>query len=124
MARLAHARGGAQTGPAGAVAAMKPRARVRVSGWLYPGGAEIAAPTAADPHWRGPDGRAHDVGELLGGQSEATRRLVLAMHADALAEIVRLAAGARSSGEGKTVRPAVAAASRLLHQLVGQGAGP
>jgi hypothetical protein len=79
------------------------------------------APEASDPTWRGPDGRSHKLGEVLAGLGEASRELILATHAEAVGEIVRAAAAAKASGRAGAVAPHAAAASRLVHQLAGQG---
>jgi len=87
-------------------------------GWFFPGGAEVRAPTPADPRWRGAGGRPHSLSELVAGQSPQVRDHLLHVHAEAIGEIVRSAVAANLAGE--SARALVAAASRLLRELIGQ----
>ena len=84
--------------------------------WLYPGGGRVMAPDAANPRWRGPDGSFHTLSELLAGQPQRVREVLIATHADAICEVVLTAAAAK--GAGRSPRASAAAVSRLCAELI------
>ena len=110
-----------EAGPCGAPPLPSLAQTIAVSGWVCPGGGEVRAPMPADPHWRGPDGRARSLGDVLAGQSEELRGVLLEAHGQAIALVVRAAVEAKLAGAPFSARPHVAAASRLCRELIGQG---
>ena len=104
----------------GVARAVPSRRSVAIAGWLLPGGGEVHAPTIDDPCWRAPDGTRLSVGDVLAGQADAVRSQVLDAHTEAICALAADAARAKLTGDA-SARAAVAAASRLLHEIIGQG---
>ena len=114
MPRFTHARDGARTGPVDAS-----KAPLAISGWLFPCGGAVRAPVVGDPFWRGRAGEVrYSLGEVIAGQRAELRSQLLDAHAKAVGEMAAAAAAAKAAGEDP--RALVAAASRLLRELIGQ----
>lgn len=96
------------------------RRSIAIKVWLLPGGGEVLAPSIGDPRWRGPDRAPLSLSDVIAGQSEHVRVELLAAHTEAIARIVNRAAAAKAAGE-PSARASVAAASRLLHEIIGHG---
>lgn len=109
---------GFAAGPSGpAVDAVASRPQIAIVGWRWPGGETLRAPIPEDPHWRDLRGEALSLSDVVAGQPVAVRVQVLALHRDAISDVVARAAEAVVTNRPQA-RAIVAAATRLCNELL------
>jgi hypothetical protein len=97
---------------------------IEVANYLWPAGIAVNPPSAQIPYWRTlAERRLHYRDVVLGQDADAASRIG-ALHAAAIAELVREAEAARSQRDGVAMRAHVAAAARLCNEVGGQAPIP
>ena len=97
---------------------------IEVANYFWPAGISVHPPRMQTPYWHTVAARRLHYREVVLGQDADATSEIAAVHASAIAELVREAETARVHRDGVAMRALVAAATRLCNEVAGQAPIP